>query len=129
MLELVWSAAVTLFLTNSSVVVAEGTTTPVGTFACGMLVGDTFDGTSGNLVPSSLGELTLDGNGGYAQSLGSGVVVWKNGALHFNGGEMNGAVAALRKDGKGHRYLHIAGSVMNAPEGDPKFGDHVCLEK
>ena len=128
MLGLVWSSAMTLLLANSAVFVADGTT-PAGTFACQLLVGDKFDGTTENLVSSSLGEITLDGNGGYAQSLGPGVVVWKNGALHFNGGEMNGAVAALRKDRKGHRYLHIGGSVMNAPEGDPKFGDHVCLEK
>ena len=54
---------------------------------------------------------------------------WIENGLHFTSGQMSGTVAAVRQDVKGHRFLHIDSTVMNAPAGDPKFGDHICIEK
>ena len=72
---------------------------------------------------------TPAGRGGYTQGIGAGTVAWAENSLQFTTGNMSGTVAAVRQDMKGHRYLHIDSTVMNAPAGDPKFGDHVCLEK
>ena len=117
-----------LLLNASATFVADGTT-PAGTFACSVLSADSYDGSADNLIASSLGEITLDGSGGYAHGAGAGTVAWKHNGLHFTSGEMSGTVALVRQDHKGHRYLHIDGTVMNEPAGDPKFGDNICIEK
>ena len=113
---------------SAGVFEADGTT-PAGTFACSLLTSDTFDGKEDGLMPSGLGDVTLDGSGGYTQALGGGQVAWKDNALHFTTGEMSGTVAKVRQGPSGHRYLHIDSTVMNAPAGEPKLGDNVCLEK
>ena len=105
-------------------------TTPTGTFACNTLAAETYTGADGELMPSNLGEVTLDGAGGYTQGSGSGQVAMKSSdALHFTTGELSGTVARIKQDGHGHRYLHIDSTVMNAPAGEPKFGDNICTEK
>ena len=122
--------AVAAVLAVSAGVFEATGTTPAGTFACSTLAADTYDGVEDGLMPSSIGEVTLDGSGGYTQALGSGQVAMKPGdALHFTTGEMSGTVARIRQDVHGHRYLHIDSTVMNAPVGEPKFGDHICTEK
>ena len=107
---------------------ADGTT-PAGTFSCSLLAADKYDGADGELTASILGDITLDGRGGYNQGTSSGAVAWIENGLHFTSGQMSGTVAAVRQDVKGRRFLHIDSTVMNAPAGDPKFGDHICIEK
>ena len=126
MFAAVWVA---LVLNASASFVADGTT-PAGTFSCSVLSADSYDGSSSdNLIASALGEITLDGSGGYTQGADAGTVAWKRNGLHFTTGGLSGTVALVRQDRKGHRYLHIDGTVMNEPAGAPKFGDNVCVEK
>ena len=125
MLVAVWAA---MALTAAASFSSDGPI-PIGTFSCSVLSADSYDGTGDNLIASGLGEVTLDGVGGYTQGTGVGNVAWKHNGLHFTTGEMSGTVALVRQDKKGHRYLHIDGTVMNEPTGEPKFGDHICLEK
>jgi hypothetical protein len=124
MFGVVWAAAMI-----AATVGAFDGTTPAGTFSCNLLAADKYDGADGELTPSILGELTLDGRGGYSQGVAVGTVAWADNALRFTTGDMSGTVAAVRQDLKGHRYLHIDSTVMNPPTGEPKFGDHICLEK
>lgn len=114
---------------SAGVFQADGTT-PAGTFSCNTLAADSYTGADGELTPSVLGDVTLDGNGGYTQGASSGQVAMKSAnGLHFTSGGMGGTVAVMRQDGHGHRYLHIDSVLMNAPAGDPKFGDNICIEK
>jgi hypothetical protein len=126
MLAVIWAALAVNAATAS--LSAEGTT-PAGTFACGLLSAESYDGSPDSLIPSVFGEVTLDGIGGYAQATGGGMVAWKRNGLHFTSGEMSGTVAQMRQDAKGRRFLHIDSTVMNEPAGDPKFGDHICVEE
>ena len=64
MLGLIWAMGAALLLTASAGFMAEGAT-PMGTFACRLLSAEQFDGNTDNLIPSSIGEITLDGSGGY----------------------------------------------------------------
>src|ERR1043165_7609146 len=82
-------------------------TTPAGTFMCSLLGADKYTGADGELMPSMLGDVTLDGRGGYTQTMGGGTVAWSDNALHFTTGEMSGTVAAVRQNAKGQRYLLI----------------------
>ena len=125
MFGVMWAAVIAVSAVSFE---ADGTT-PAGTFSCNLLAADKYDGADGELTPSILGDVTLDGRGGYTQGIGAGTVAWAENSLQFTTGNMSGTVAAVRQDMKGHRYLHIDSTVMNAPAGDPKFGDHVCLEK
>ncbi|MBI1212517.1 MAG: hypothetical protein GC190_13720 [Alphaproteobacteria bacterium] len=126
MFAVTWAAAV---IAVSAVSFEADGTTPAGTFSCNLLAAEKYDGGDGELTGSILGDITLDGKGGYTQGASSGTVAWADNALHFTSGAMSGTVAAVRQDGQGHRYLHIDSTVMNPPEGDPKFGDHLCMEK
>jgi len=102
----------------------------MGTYSCSILAAEKYDGGDGELMSSVIGDITLDGNGGYAQSEGAGQVVLKDdGALHFTSGGLSGTVAVVAQDTKGQQFLHIDSTVMNAPAGAPKFGDHICLKK
>jgi hypothetical protein len=128
MFGFVLAAGSALVISASSAFIPEGTT-PAGTFACSLVSSDSFDGNTDGMIVSSLGEFTLDGNGGYTHGAGVGNVAWKNGGMHFTSGDMSGTVAVVRRDKKGRRYLHIDGTLMTEPAGEPKFGDQVCVEK
>ena len=125
MFAVVWAA---MIVTAAGAFSSDGPI-PIGTFSCNLLSADSYDGTSDNLGASGLGEITLDGLGGYAQGAATGNVVWKHNGLHFTTGAMSGTIALVRQDRKGQRYLHIDGTVMNEPTGEPKFGDNICIEK
>jgi hypothetical protein len=126
MFGIVWAAS--LIVASSATFIPEGTT-PAGTFVCSLVSGSGFDGNVDDMMSSNLGEFTLDGNGAYTHGGDAGGVAWKNGAIHFTSGDMGGTVAVVRHDPRGRRYLHVDGTVMDAPAGEPKFGDHVCIEK
>src|SRR5689334_10649379 len=126
MFGVVWAAAM---IAVSAVSFQADGTTPAGTFSCNLLAADKYDGADGELTLSMLGDVTLDGKGGYSQGVAAGTVAWADNALRFTSGAMSGTVAAVRQDMKGHRYLHIDSTMMNEPTGQPKFGDHICLEK
>ena len=126
MFGIAWAASV--IIASSATFIPEGTT-PAGTFACSLVSSSSFDGDVDSMIASNLGEFTLDGTGAYTHGAEAGAVAWKNGAIHFTSGDMSGMVAVVRHDARGHRYLHIDSTVMDAPVGEPKFGDHVCMEK
>ncbi len=120
------AASAVLIVTASAAFIPEGTT-PSGTFACSLVSGEGFDGKTDGMI--SLDEITLDGTGTYSHGTGSGMVAWKNNAMHFTSGDMSGTIAVVRHALNGARYLHIDSTEMNEPAGEPKFGDHVCVEK
>jgi hypothetical protein len=125
MFGIAWAASV--MIVSSATFIPEGTT-PAGTFACSLVSGR-FEGDVEGMIASNLGEFTLDGMGAYTHGADAGTASWKNGAIHFTSGDMSGMVAVVRHGAKGHRYLHIDSTGMDAPAGEPKFGDHVCMEK
>ena len=130
MFGVVWAAAVVLAGAGAAASLGGEGFVPAGTFSCSILAAEKYDGGDGELMSSVIGDITLDGNGGYTQIEGSGLVVLKpDGALHFTSGGLSGTVAVIAQDSKGQQFLHIDSTVMNVPAGAPKFGDHICLKK
>src|SRR6185503_15945219 len=70
--ESMFGIAMAFVLAVSAGVFEADGTTPSGTFSCSTLAADKYDGADGELMPSNLGDVTLDGRGGYTQGIGSG---------------------------------------------------------
>lgn len=121
------SRAIAVFLLVSAMPAFAGTG---ATFSCQRLMVESLAGAGpDDFLPSVVGDVTLDGRGGYGHVQGGGKVALDKGLTRFTSGPLMGTVGMLRKDAKGRTYFHIDKSVTDPPRDLPRALDLVCYKK